>query len=298
MALAAAEKVPAHPYKEFSANSPSCRECGWDASSIPELHERGQLLPGELDEAILALEHAEKEAPPVATKADVKRLSDLLALVGTLLDTAREGALNEAIRKAKLVVGNKYDIRHVIETLGACGILETPEHPGFTTAWTSFAARQDRPSVRVECDPPIAFWIAAHGVNAKNVTQWFGALGVKAPAGTRARKLPVAKMSSSAKRREARAARNTELVVGDIVQIGKRSAIVVGHHHDRGGRFPILQPWDNALVGRPAMMDMWKRDDPKGRWTTVGTAGITPVTTGYTLCRIGRDGAGLAQLFR
>jgi len=64
---------------------------------------------------------------------------------------------------AKICVGNRYDRRHVIETLGACGILETPEHPGFNTRFTTFAARQDRPQARVDCDPPIAFWTAAHG---------------------------------------------------------------------------------------------------------------------------------------
>src|SRR5262249_1749219 len=81
----------------------------------------------------------------------------------------REGKLNLALRAEKLVIGNKYDCRHVIETLGACSVLETAEYPGFTTKWTSFAARQARPSVRVECDPPIAFWSAGHGVGRGGV---------------------------------------------------------------------------------------------------------------------------------
>lgn len=229
-------------------------------------------------------------------------MSDLLSLVGALPATAREGKLNEAIKKAKLVIGDKYDVRHVIETLGACGILETPEHPGFTTAWTSFAARQDRPSARIECDPPIAFWTAAHGVNTANVASWFGALGVKVKNG-KPRTVPVAKASKSAERRAARAARATELAVGDVVEITHGGTtgrvVVVGHHKDNGGRFPIVQPIRNgAPVGMPAMIDMWKRDDPKGRWRTAGRAPVAKVTTGYSVESVGRDGDGLQQLIR
>jgi hypothetical protein len=181
MALAVGEVLPEHPYERFSAASSACRICGLDPDFEPEeLHEGGQLLPGDLEDALRALTYAEKhlgEAPSPRAQ-DVASLDRLFALVASLPASAREGKLVDAMTKAKLVVGNRYDRRHVVETLGSCGILETPEHPGFTTCWTTFEARQARPSSQIECDPPIAFWQARHGVSVVNVRGWFGHLGV------------------------------------------------------------------------------------------------------------------------
>lgn len=319
-ALAPAERVPSHAYRAFSASSTSCRECG--AKPVIDLDdeamsEQSGILPGDLAQAYPVLMwFREQPEPPKPTAADTKRFTRILALVGELPATAREGKLNEALRAEKLVLGNKYDVRDVIETLGALGILETPEHPGFTTKWTSFGARQDRPSARVECDPPIAFWMAGHGVNADRVAEWFGAFGVKAPASSKPRALPVAKASASQARREKRAARSTELELGDVVatSIGGvwRAAIVIGHAKDMGGRTPILQPstWTGdaapsaaevrsaARVDDRSCIDLWKRDDPKGSWRTIGrvAAKAPPKLTPYTLFSIKHD--GLARLWR
>jgi hypothetical protein len=313
-ALAPAERVPSHSYRAFSASSPSCRECG----ALPvidlddeEMSERGEILPGDLAQAypVLVWFRAQPE-PPRPTPADAKRLTRILKLVGELPASAREGKLNEALRAEKLVLGNKYDVRSVIETLGALGILETPEHPGFTTKWTSFGARQDRPSVRVECDPPIAFWMAGHGVNATRVAEWFGSFGVKTPASSKPRALPVAKASASQARRAKRAARSTELELGDVIaaQIGSvwRAAIVIGHARDLGGRTPFLQPstWRGDAppsaadirsaprVNAWCQTDLWVRDDPKGTWRTIGTidANSPPKFTPHTLFSAKRDG--------
>lgn len=319
-ALAAGERVPAHRYQAFSASSKACRECGVEPTEklhADDVSERGELLPGDLPRAYQVLAWADAEEPPVPTAADAKRFTQLLALVGKLPATARCGQLEEAIRKAKLVPGNKYDVRSIVETLGACGILETPQHPGFTTAWTTFGARQARPSVRVEVDPPLAFWTAGHGVNAKNVKHWFGAFGVTAPASTKPRAVAVAKASTGAAKRAARAARATDLVVGDVIaaKVGRtwRAAIVIGHHQDMGGRFPVIAPsvWSGtaqpsladvqaaARTGDASMIDMWTRTDPKGRWLAIGTLRERKQKLGgYSVERVGRDGAGIARVFR
>jgi hypothetical protein len=198
--------------------------------------------------------------------------------------------LSTAIAKEKLVLGDKYDRRHVIETLGACGILETPEHPGFTTRWTTFASRQDRPDPRVECDPPIAFWTAAHGVSSKNVASWFGHLGVKVPKASEPRAAAVAKKTASMKKAAKRSARVTELEVGDAVgfSVGRRwiAGVVIDHHTDRGGTTPIMElvdwqgaafPTASAIRGKrargtePMMLALFVRDDPRGRWHFIGS---------------------------
>ena len=179
MALAATEAMPAHTYAALSSADESCRECGFDPlldGDVDADEPLTTLLPNNLALAVDALERAKKSAVRTPAPADVARLQRMLAIVGELPASAGESKLNEAWRREKLVLGNKYDCRHVIETLGACGILETKKHPGFTTKWTPFEARKDKPA-RTECDPPIAFWTAKDGVNAGGVTRWFGHLG-------------------------------------------------------------------------------------------------------------------------
>jgi hypothetical protein len=315
-ALAAAAAVPTHRYRPFSASTKDCRECGLLPTVVPdEPSERGEILPGDLATALAVLEQVKTTPPLVATAADARRLMKVLATVGTLPGDAREGKLADALRKAKLVAGNRYDARSVIETLGACGVLQTPEHPGFTTRWTSFAARQDRPSTRVECDPPIAFWTAAHGVDAANVKGWFGTLGVAAPASSRPRKVAVAKTTKRLTARAKRAARATELERGDVIAftVGKAwyAAHVIDHRQTMGGRYPIIQRLDwtgssapllanlRTAPPRPGsmMLDLWARDDRGGRWKTIGRR-PAPATKlgGYLVMSLGRDGAGLTRL--
>ncbi len=313
MALAVAERVPAHVYTPWSKGDGQCRVCGLDPEAeVESPHERGQLLPEDLAGVVAALEQAKQrkgEAPkPSAT--DVKRLQRIFAMVGELPASAREGKLNEAMRAEKLVAGEKYDRRHVIETLGACSVLETAEHPGFTTAWTSFAARQARPTVRVECDPPIAFWSAGHGVGAAGVERWFGHLGVTAPRVSATRAAEQAKVTEAAAVRQSkldrRAARATELVVGDAVAfaVGARwiAGIVVDHFQDRGGRRPVVElvQWagdappavevlhgrgaagtrsgKNQCRGRLILSDLWKRTDRRRRWVVVGEGMKAPAS--------------------
>lgn len=309
VALAAARAVPSHRLGATFQGG-ACKECGLSKKvELEELHEAGQCLPGELADALVALRAlvAHGDEVPSPSRTDIARLQRLLALVPTLPGTAREGQLQKAMVAAKTCVGGKYDRRHVIETLGACGVLETPEHPGFTTKWTTYAARQDRPNARVECDPPIAFWTAAHGVNAANVARWFGHLGVKAPRTSKARAsanvVAIAKHTASAAKSAARAARKTELEPGDAVAfaIGSRwiAAVVVDTSTDKGGTSPVIElcawsgkappskqdvararaagtKWGKEVIRSRALLHgLWTKDDPNGRWAFVAS-GLRP----------------------
>src|SRR5690606_28748649 len=103
----------------------------------------------------------------------------------------------------------------------------------------------------------------------------------------------VAATSRHADKRARRAARSTELELGDVVAIdGGRewgAAVVVDHMRDMGGRLPIVEMLDwrgkrapalDALEGRRAAgahglryrvaIDLWTRDDKQGRWRTIG----------------------------
>jgi hypothetical protein len=61
----------------------------------------------------------------------------------------------------------------LLETLAYANVLNAPEHPGLLEAWQTYAARDQRPSVRVEVDAPLGFWRASHGVNRTAVARLF-----------------------------------------------------------------------------------------------------------------------------
>jgi hypothetical protein len=53
------------------------------------------------------------------------------------------------------------------------------------------------------------------------------------------------------------------------------------------------------------MIDLWKRDDPRGRWRYVGgglpapdAAHLSPSLGLYGVASVGRDGAGLLKVVR
>jgi hypothetical protein len=245
MALAAAQAVPQHRLGATYSTG-QCRICGLRASQVlAPPREDGQVLPHDLARALAVLRAARGAEAPQPTKADVARMQRVLDCIAALPATAGESKLNAAMASAKVVVGGKCDRRHVIETLGAAGMLETPEHPGFTTRWTTFEARQARPSTRVETDPPIAFWRAAHGVNAENLRAWLGALRVKAPKPAAGAAKTLGDLAKSQAKRAARAARVTELAVGDVVafDLGDRwrACIVVGRASSAAGTAPVIE---------------------------------------------------------
>jgi hypothetical protein len=293
VALAGARAVRPHAFGP-SFRGGACKACGLKLTNrLAPVHERGQALPGGLSEALVILRayRAQASSAPQPCADDIRRLEQLLHLIAGLPDNAREGQLNQAMCAAWTCVGNKYDRRHVIETLGACGILETAEYPGFTTRWTSFGSRQNRPNVRVECDPPIAFWTAAHGINPKNVDMWFGHLGLRVPAtSTPSRQTAVAKQTAAQVCQRARAARKTELEPGNAIAFAVETywlaAVVIRTVTDKGGQTPVIKWYDwigktppskemlrdrRMLGGAIYLHGLWTRNDPRGRWVFVGS---------------------------
>jgi len=334
-ALAAARAVPEHAHRAPGPAAAWCAECGLTPKvPLRPLHPRGQLLPGDLAAALAVLEQVPHETPPPVDPEGPGRLTRMFALVGSLPPATRESRLTAAVRAAGLVVGDRYDVGAVVETLGVCGVLDTPEHPGLARRWTSYARRQDRPA-DVEVDPPLAFWTAAHGVSSEQVAAWFGELGVRVPVEALPRMEAVAVASARADARAAaearRAARSTELEIGDAVALRVDgvwyAAVVVDHFRDRGGRRPVLEVLDWYGAGAPRLdelsgaraagtvwgqgrspcrvaIDLWAADDRAGRWRRVGRGLPAPDRGHLTgelrlpFVRVGRDGAGLAWLVR
>ncbi len=303
LALAVAERVPEHSFEPWSANRHLCTVCGGMASGryegppSPGMYSVGYIaaMVGVLEDAISSLANV-----PLPTDDEAARFTKLLGRVHALGGKDGASKLNAAWGRSERPLGDRDARDLVLETLAVCGVLEAPTHPGLTTRWTD---HQERGAFSTgEMLAPLSLWRAGFGVSRTNVQGWFGHLGVEVtpPDPSRVTEALTAHRATL-KRRGAearRAARRTELEVGDVVAFATRrgyAAAVVVDHCQAGGIVPILSffdwngvslPTHDELRGRRALgrpngrsfeyervevFDLWTRSDAKGRWVWIGS---------------------------
>ena len=110
-----------------------------------------------------------------ASDADVEILRSILELADSMEDEASGTALATAIRTAKLLPCNQAEAVGIVETLGICGILEAPGHPGFLHSFTPPLER-DTGDLRQSLSYPVNWWHGNDGVNWENAAEVFGAI--------------------------------------------------------------------------------------------------------------------------
>ena len=108
----------------------------------------------------------------VASDADVEILQSILQLADSMEYEASGAALATAIRTAKLLPCNQAEAVGIVETLGICGILDAPGHPGFLHSFTPPLER-DTGDLRQSLSYPLNWWRGANGVNWENVVEVF-----------------------------------------------------------------------------------------------------------------------------
>lgn len=144
-------------------------------------------LPGEVCPYLLALESVpEAQASPESPEGpwtqepsprEVWVLHETLDLLERLPGAARSGQVEAELMRARLVPGwPKWAYRSLLEDPAFIGILQTANHPGVLTRFTTARERDRRPGVRVEVSAPLGFWTAADGVNREPLDRLFGHL--------------------------------------------------------------------------------------------------------------------------
>lgn len=74
-----------------------------------------------------------------------------------------------AVTQLPMVKGNRQEREALLDILGVCGILQTPQHRGYADAFIPYSARQ-LPALRnVERTYPVCWWRAEDGVDRRNV---------------------------------------------------------------------------------------------------------------------------------
>ena len=97
---------------------------------------KGGGIWGTIGKPIFYLEQFASMERRAASDTDVEILRSILELADSMEDKASGTALATAIRTAKLLPCNQAEAVGIVETLGICGILDAPGHPGFLHSFT------------------------------------------------------------------------------------------------------------------------------------------------------------------
>ena len=135
---------------------------------------RGGGIWGTIGKPIFYLEQFAPMERQAATDGDVEILRSILELADSMEDEASGIVLATAIRTAELFPCNQAEAVGIVETLGICGILDAPGHPGFLHSFTPPLER-DTGDLRQSLSYPSNWWHGADGVNWKNGVEVFGA---------------------------------------------------------------------------------------------------------------------------
>lgn len=113
------------------------------------------------------------EAPPTAPTADDLRIfRDLVAAIEAVPSSVTSAALHTHF--AATLKSNKAERDQLIAILGLCGILGTPEHPGFAEHFVPSSDRQLPDRRFVDMAYPACWWSGAVGVNQARLQALFG----------------------------------------------------------------------------------------------------------------------------
>lgn len=168
-----ATRLPAHPYRQ-DAPDPMCSECSLytDEQDLNVLNfERfkwGGVRHDQVDYVAFDLEQFRRAPRIEATRQDIdagRRLLDELRLLppGT-------GA-PAAAKQLRSLKGNQAERGVLLDILGVCSILQTPDHRGHIPQFVPYRARELPPHRFVDRAYPVCWWTSDHGINDSAVAK-------------------------------------------------------------------------------------------------------------------------------
>ena len=183
-AWALAQAMPLHTYQAYSAHSSTCRQCFMpdetETYAPTELWAEHQscwdygTIFGPLHTWFVLQQALQTPFShwPQPHAHDVWKLHEMFALLRDLPPKLRYSKLRVPL--AKLFGIKQGAASSLLEALADLGFLNVPEHPGLLESWSSAAARDERPSVRVEAGGLLAWWQSDMGLNEALIRQCFG----------------------------------------------------------------------------------------------------------------------------
>jgi hypothetical protein len=173
--LAVGRHLPEHGYQPDDSHH--CRICGLPSTSVADLNvlnfERfkwGGVRRDDVTYIAFDLELFHRAPRLPLDEDDVElghRLLDSVA-ASPPADTAAK-----VVTSLTFIKGNKAERDALLEILSVAGVLETPEHRGYRTAFVSFSDRESTSAHFEDRHYPLPWWRARNGVNHEAVGEWF-----------------------------------------------------------------------------------------------------------------------------
>ncbi len=255
-----ASNFPEHGFlPSLGDASYECAVCGLSKSEDLERSdtiaskEDGGFVDTRPTDALVDLEHFAGLPRVRPTDADRACLRKMLEIAGAQSAKVTGSMLGE--RWGKLIPRtNKYTRASFVETLGACGILQTDDHPGFFTRFVEAWEMNEAPRLSGEMDSPASFWTGADGLDFDAVESFFPELGLRNKSKPR---LPVRKIVREAVRLKRT---KIELAPGDLVDLGFEDLHVIGVMLGSDGKgCPVIEFYGGSFKKVPTPAELRKR---------------------------------------
>ena len=176
-----ARVMPSHPHTPYGGSADTCVICGFQGRAVDATMSwyyrmnQGTPLDGEPVGYVLALrEMAVLKERPIPTEYDLWTFRAILTMIRLAPPKTRYSKLRDMLHKERLLpTSNKYAYGSLLETMALIGLLDTEQCPGLFTRYTSYAKRDERPSVRTEVQGPLAMWDSSVGINDTTLKKLF-----------------------------------------------------------------------------------------------------------------------------
>jgi len=257
--VAYATNFPDHTFlPNLGAQSYQCAVCGAsededvDREGILESLEEGDTLVASPAHALVDLQTFADLPPVRPAEEDIACFDAMLDGIASL---PPEGRGTDLVKRWKVPRTNAYARAGLVETLGACGVLETADHPGHLTRWVGFWEYEEVPRLSGEARPPEAWWRGSDGVRRRALDHVFPQAGIgrerfpEVPLPPRALEPRAVKVPKKGRNPA------LELLPGDLLGIeflGRWVAgVVLGGHSTGTAWLPVIEFFDRSFEARP-----------------------------------------------
>ncbi len=173
--------MPPHPHTPYGGSKDTCIICGFREQAV-DITGRwygfmtgAMPLDGDPVGYVLALREMEQAGRrPVPTEYDIWTFRAILTVIRCAPPGARYAKIRDALHREKLLpVSDRFVYGSLLESLALIGLLDTDDYPGMASRYTTYGKRDERPSVRVEVQAPLAWWNSSVGVNSAALQKIF-----------------------------------------------------------------------------------------------------------------------------
>jgi hypothetical protein len=175
------QTFPLHVYKGFEENPDICQVCGslqkekeLDLNFINQcLYMVGGVISKNIYEFTFYLKQANYLNDVYPQEEDYNIFNEIIKIVKSASNDEKPNDISKKIAKIKHFKSTGEQRKVFLETLGYCSILETPEHKGFLSKFTSLehAPRKTKSS---DWSYPVDWWTGKFGINEDAYNFWFG----------------------------------------------------------------------------------------------------------------------------